>query len=73
MFTLKFWKDAIERALKTAAQAGIVVIGTSQLVTEVDWVVVVSGAALGFILSILTSIASSAFGDGDSASLVDLG
>jgi ElaB/YqjD/DUF883 family membrane-anchored ribosome-binding protein len=73
MFTLKFWKDAIERALKTAAQAGIVVIGTSQLVTEVNWVVVVSGAALGFILSILTSVASSAFGDGDSASLVDLG
>jgi hypothetical protein len=70
MLTMTFWKDALERAIKTAAQSSVVVIGTSSVFTDVNWILVASGAGLGFILSILTSIASSAFGNSDSASLV---
>ena len=56
-----FWKDALERALKTAAQAAMLVIG--QDVTGFDLFNADFGNALGFalggfVLSIATSIAS---------------
>jgi len=55
---MKTWaKAALIRAVKTAAQAAIGIIGASALVTEVDWVLVASGTALAAILSLLTSLA----------------
>ena len=54
----KAWiKAAGIRAIKTIAQTAVAMIGTSMLITEVDWVAVVSASALAGLLSLLTSIA----------------
>lgn len=54
----KNWlKAAGIRALKTFAQTAVATIGTTAVLSEVDWVVVVSASALAAILSILTSVA----------------
>ena len=50
-------RAALVRAIKTAAQSAVAAIGTTALLTGVDWPVVASTAALAFVLSILTSIA----------------
>ena len=54
----KFVKAALIRAIKTLAQTAVATIGTTALITEVDWVLVASSAALAGVLSILTSIAT---------------
>lgn len=51
-----FIKAAIIRAVRTFAQAAAAAIGTSALLSDVDWLAVLSVAALSAILSILTSI-----------------
>ncbi len=48
---------ALRRALKTVAQTAIATIGTTALVTEVNWAVVGGAAALAGFLSLLTSVA----------------
>lgn len=54
----KTWlKAATVRAIKTVAQTAIATIGTTALVSEVNWVVVGSASLLAGILSLLTSIA----------------
>ena len=45
------------RAIKTVAQGAIATIGTSAVLSEVDWVMVGSAAVLAGILSLLTSLA----------------
>lgn len=53
----KAWiKAAGIRALRTVAQTAVAMIGASAVLSEVNWLVVASGAALAGILSILTSI-----------------
>lgn len=60
MFTLTFWKAALERAAKTAAQTAVALVGTTAVgVLEVDWAQTASAAALAALLSVLTSIGSS--------------
>ena len=56
--TAAFWKSAGERAIKTAAQAAIAVIGAGQFLSaaEVDWTNVGGIALLAGVLSLLTSI-----------------
>lgn len=51
-----FIKAAAIRAVRTFAQAAAAAIGTSALLSDVDWLAVLSVAALSAILSILTSI-----------------
>lgn len=51
-----FVKAAIIRAVRTFAQAAAAAIGTSALLSDVDWLAVLSVAALSAILSVLTSI-----------------
>ena len=54
----KAWlKAATVRAVKTVAQAAIGVIGASALISEVDWLTVVSAALLSGLVSLLTSVA----------------
>jgi len=55
----KIWfKAAGVRAIKTVAQTAVALIGTSAvLLNEVDWPLIVSGAILAGILSLLTSVA----------------
>ena len=55
---IKTWiKAAAVRAIKTVAQTAIATIGTSAVISSVDWRIVLSAAALSGVLSILTSIA----------------
>ena len=54
----KNWlKAAGIRAVKTISQAAIAMIGTSAILSEVNWAVVGSAALLAGILSLLTSVA----------------
>ncbi|HBJ73756.1 MAG TPA: holin [Actinobacteria bacterium] len=72
MFTLPFWKDAAERAIKTAAQATLALFTTNMTgILEVDPVQTFSVAALAAVVSVLTSVVSSKVGDDDSASVVN--
>ncbi len=54
----KQWaKAAGIRALKTVAQTAIATIGTTALISQVDWVIVGSASLLAGVLSVLTSVA----------------
>lgn len=55
--TKKWWKAAGIRVVKTVAQAAVAAIGTTAMLSEVDWLVVGSTALLSGVLSLLTSIA----------------
>lgn len=57
MFTKKWFKAAAIRAVKTVAQTAAATIGVSSLMSDVNWVAVISTAALAGILSVLTSVA----------------
>ena len=52
-----WWKAAGVRAVKTVAQTAAAAIGTTAMVSEVDWLVVGSTALLAGALSLLTSVA----------------
>lgn len=55
------WKNWFKwagiRAMKTFAQTAIASIGTTALLEEVNWIVVLSASALAAVLSLLTSLA----------------
>jgi hypothetical protein len=53
----KWLKAAGIRAVKTVCQTAIAMIGTSALLTEVDWLAVGSASVLAGVLSLLTSLA----------------
>lgn len=74
MFTKLFWKDTLERAISTAAQFALAVIGLSEngfgVITQNASLVLIGYAALsGFVLAILKALAALHFTDGNSASL----
>ena len=50
-------KAAGVRAIKTVAQTAVATIGTTAVVSEVDWLMVASASLLAGVLSLLTSIA----------------
>lgn len=54
----EFWHAALIRAIRTAAQTAIATIGTSAMLSEINWQVVASTTAVATILSLLTSIAT---------------
>lgn len=53
----KWAAAAAVRAVKTAAQSALGIIGASVALGEVDWALVASAAALAAIVSALTSVA----------------
>ena len=52
----KFFAAAAIRAARTIAQTAIATIGTSMVLSEVDWLAVASASVLAGILSVLTSV-----------------
>ena len=50
-------KAAGIRAVKTICQTAIATIGTSAVLSEVNWLAVLSASVLAGVLSILTSLA----------------
>lgn len=52
----KFWRAALIRAIRTIAQTAIATIGTAAVLSDVNWLMVLSASALAGILSLLTSI-----------------
>ena len=57
VFTKRWVKCMAVRAVKTVAQSALGVIGASAMLSQVDWAVVASTAALAGIVSMLMSIA----------------
>lgn len=57
IITKKWLKAAGIRAIKTTAQTAIATIGSSAVISSVDWKMVLSTSLLGGILSLLTSVA----------------
>ncbi len=55
--TVKWFKAAGIRAVKTMAQTAVAVIGTATVVSTVDWKLVVSSAIVSGVVSLLTSVA----------------
>ena len=53
-----FIKAALVRAVRTIAQTAVATIGTSAVLSAVDWRMVASASVLAGILSVLTSIAT---------------
>lgn len=53
----KWFKAAGIRALKTMAQTAVATIGSSAVLSAVDWKMVASASVLAAILSLLTSAA----------------
>ena len=71
MFSFTFWKDAAERAIRTAAQSLIALTATDiSGVLEVDWVQAASVAALAALTSILMSVAATGVGNSQDASAI---
>lgn len=57
MKTKQWIKAAAVRAVKTMAQSAIAMIGTSVVMADIDWKLVLSASIVAGILSILTSLA----------------
>ncbi len=72
MWTGKFWKQAAERAIKTAAQVALTffVVGETN-VLDVPWQSAAGVTAGAAIASVLFSMASAPFGPEGSPSLVE--
>lgn len=58
---MKNWKTWLKaagiRAVKTVAQTAVATIGTSAVLGDVNWLMVLSASALSGVLSLLTSVA----------------
>lgn len=52
----KWWKAAAVRAVKTVAQTAVASIGATALLSDIDWITVISASVLSGVLSLLTSI-----------------
>ena len=52
-----WWRAALIRAVKTLAQTALATIGTAVVLSQVNWVVVVSASVMAAVLSLLTSLA----------------
>lgn len=54
----EWWLKVAERSIKTFFQTFVAVIGTAFVISDVNWIQVLSASALSAILSIATSIAT---------------
>lgn len=71
MLTKKFWRATAERAISTAAQTAVGLLGADGLgVLDVDWQQTASVSGLAALLAVLKALAASQIG-GDGPSLTD--
>ena len=71
MFTVNFWRQAAERAVKTAAQFLVFTFGADQFdMLTADWKTIGVSVASGLVLSLATSILTAGVGETDSPSAV---
>lgn len=52
----KWWEAAGTRAIRTVAQTALATIGSSMMISEVNWLLVGSASVVAGIVSLLTSI-----------------
>ncbi len=72
LFTATFWLDALERAVKTAAQTLLALVGVNVTdVASLNWQEMAITTAVSTGLSVLTSIVSSGIGEPGTASLLN--
>lgn len=71
MWTVDFWKATAERAVKTAAQAGIALFAAGVTIIDIDWGQGAAVVATATLLSVLSSVASNNFGPFEGPSLAD--
>lgn len=53
---VRWFKAAGIRAIKTVAETAVATIGTSAMITQVDWKVVISASLLSGLVSMLISV-----------------
>lgn len=53
---LKWLKAAGVRAVKTVAETAVATIGTSAVISQVDWKLVISASLLSGLISLLVSV-----------------
>jgi hypothetical protein len=75
IWTLAFWKGAGERAIKTAAQTFVAIVGVTGVgstlgLGDVPWTTDLSVTGVAVILSLVTSIGSADFTSGPPAAIV---
>ena len=54
----EFWKAAMIRSVRTMAECALAYIGTATMLHEVNWLGVLSSAAMGGVVSILMAVAT---------------
>ena len=57
VFTKKWAEAALIRALRTVAQTAVATIGTAVVMSDVNWLAVISASLLAGLLSLLMSLA----------------
>lgn len=57
VFTKAWFHASLVRSLKTVAQTAVATIGTSAVIGDVNWIMVLSASLLAGVLSLLTSVA----------------
>lgn len=70
IWTVAYWKDTAERAVKTFAQSLVAAVAVGTPLLDIEWTTALGLAGAATLLSVLSSIGSAAFGRADSASLV---
>jgi hypothetical protein len=71
MWTTRFWKETVERALKTFAQTIVALLGVGGFgIIDAPWRSSLSVAGLAALLSILSSIGSATVSERGTASVV---
>lgn len=73
MWSLSFWKQTVERAVRTAAQVALSFFVVGEMgILEVDWVQLGSVTALAALASVLMSVVGSGLNDPENPSMVRL-
>ena len=53
-----FWKATLIRAVRTMAETALAYMGTAALMSDVNWLGVLSAAAMGSVMSVLMAVAT---------------